>query len=132
MKKLILWLFSLAVAISGLITVAVVICLWFLLGDQQIEFELTFSDIMLMFAGISFLLSGCLFIIFYKPLNDLKKLVSENPFHEFGLSSKKSFNPFVSIKNSIKKNNDKSNSELERLTMLSNTAANISIMYRMN
>ena len=57
-------------------------------------------------------------MIFYGPFNEIKKLISENPFSDIYSFSTYSFNPFVSLKNTIKKKNDKSNLELEKLNTL--------------
>ena len=118
MKKLILWLLTMATGLAALITAIVIVCLWVWLGGQQVEFELRLWNIILICGAITFILFICLFMIFYGPFNEIKKLISENPFSDIYSFSTYSFNPFVSLKNTIKKNNDKSNLELEKLNTL--------------
>ncbi len=118
MKKIIIWLLTIAVGLGALFTIISLIVLWLWLGSKQTEFEFQISDVFGIFIGQTCVLFIALFIIFYKPINEIKKLLSENPFSEIYSISKYSFNPFVSLKNTIKKNNDKSNSELEKLNTL--------------
>ncbi|MFM9945298.1 MAG: hypothetical protein ACKVQB_08715, partial [Bacteroidia bacterium] len=109
MKKLILWILALSTALAAFITALVIIILWLWLGKNQIEFELQTTDIILMLGGIDLVLFICLFIVFYKPIIDVKKLLSENPFSDIYSIANNGFNPFIAIKKIIKKNNDKSN-----------------------
>ena len=118
MKKLILWIFTLATVLGAFITTIIVAALWFWFGGKQIEFELQTLDIIYILLGITGILFLCLYIIFYKQFIDVKKLLSENPFSDVYSFYTNSFNPFVSIKKAIKKNNDKSNAELEKLNTL--------------
>ena len=118
MKKIILWLFTLALGLAALITVIIVIALWLWFGSKQVEFDLQIKDILYVFGSITSVMFLCLFVVFFKPLSDVKKLLSENPFSDVYSFYTNSFNPFVSIKKAIKKNNDKSNAELEKLNTL--------------
>ena len=118
MKKLIFWLFTLAASLASFITAIIVIGLWLWLGAKQVEFELQISDVIFILLSITLVLFICLYIIFYKPFIDLKKLLSENPFSDMYAFYTNSFNPFISIKKAIKKNNDKSNAELDKLNTL--------------
>lgn len=118
MKKLILWLFTLAFGLGILLTTLVIVSLWLWLGSRQVEFELQIANVLVLFFSITLLLFICLLVVFYKPLIDIKKLISENPFSDIYSFTTYSFNPFVSLKKTIKKNNDKSNSELEKLNTL--------------
>ena len=118
MKKLIFWLFTLASILAVFITAIIFIALWLWFGGKQVEFELQIQDVFYVFISITALLFISLFVVFYKPLVDVKKLLSENPFSDIYAFYTNSFNPFISIKKAIKKNNDKSNAELDKLNTL--------------
>ncbi len=118
MKKLILWIFTLATLLAGFITTIIIITVWVLFGRQQIDFELQTQDVIFILLSIASILFICLYVVFYRQFIDVKKLLSENPFSEVYSIYTNSFNPFVSIKKAIKKNNDKSNAELEKLNTL--------------
>ena len=106
MKKLFFWLFTLASILAVFITAIIFIALWLWFGGKQVEFELQIQDVFYVFISITALLFISLFVVFYKPLVDVKKLLSENPFSDIYAFYTNSFNPFISIKKAIKKNND--------------------------
>ncbi len=118
MKKLILWLLVFAAGLSLFITIFVVWAGWFWLGNKQIEFELQLFDIFTIFIGITLVLFVSLSLVFYKPIIEVKKLLSENPFSDIYSLTTTGFNPFIAIKKTIKKNNERSNAELEKLNTL--------------
>jgi len=117
-KKLIIWLFVLASVLGLIITAAFIAFIWFWAGGREIEFEISLSHSILLASAIIFFNFSCLMIVFYRPFIRVRKLISESPFSDSFSFSARSFNPFVSIMGSIKKNNEKSNSELEKLNKL--------------
>jgi len=117
-KKLIFWLLTLAMALGLLITALVIVVMWKWFGHKQIEFELTTWDVILLTGGITIILFLCLMIVFYMPFIRVRKLISENPFSDSFSFTSRRFNPFVAITESIRKNNEKSRSELEKLNTL--------------
>ena len=118
MKKLTLWLLTLAIGLALLIVIIIVVLCWFWLGSKQIEFEISWIDFSILFFATSLFLFLCLYIVFHSPLLEVKKLLTESPFSDIYAFTTNYFNPFVSIKKAIKKNNDKSNAELEKLNTL--------------
>jgi len=118
MNKLILWIFTLSAFVSAVITSIVVVAIWFWLGKRGAEFELYMANVLIIWLCITLVLLLFLFIIFYYPLLEIKKLVTENPLSDKLSFTSLSFNPFVSLKEIIKKNNEKSYAELDKLNTL--------------
>ena len=118
MKRALLYLFSMALLFGILLTCIGIAFIWLWLGRQQIEFELRGFEIGILFACITVLVFMFMVFIFLKPLNEIKKLLSENPFSDIYNSASTSFNPFSNIRKIVKKHNDKSNVELEKMNSL--------------
>jgi two-component system phosphate regulon sensor histidine kinase PhoR len=118
MKKLFFWLMTLAIGLAIIITLFVIIIAWFWLGQMQVEFELTGIHLLYLIIGLWLILFVSLYLVFYKPFIEVKNLLSENPFSDIYAFNIHGFNPFVAIKKAIKKNNDKSHAELEKLNTL--------------
>jgi len=118
MKKFILWFLILSSSLGAIITIICLVFIWFCLGSQQVQFELSAIDILLIILSITFTIFISLVIVFYSPILAIRRLLSENPFSDIFPTGFNSFNPFVSIKNLIKKNNEKSQAELDKLNTL--------------
>ena len=117
-KRLILWLFLLSAFIGMAITLLVVCFMWIWLGHQQIEFELQLSEVSILLSCLTSLVFIALAITFFKPISDLKKLLSENPFSDIYPVFLNHLNPFDNIRKIVKRNNDKSNTEFEKMHSL--------------
>ena len=118
MRNFILWLLAISISLGVILTLLVIYSLWTWAGKHQIEFELGNREILVIGFTISLSLFVILFTILFKVFYDIRELLNQSPFLATVKSPVTRLNPFVTIREIIRKTNEKSRIELDKLNQL--------------